>query len=415
MQVEIIQDVERVFDIELAWDELYQLDPHAHIYLSSRFLSPIAIRSAGKFRILVAWSEDRQCVGLLPLVLMTRWSQSAGCLYNVLDMMGHVFDADYTGILCDPTVEKEVCTAFATKIAAMPMGRLIFNFFDGPDSRLTAFTKGFDAELFEQRTNEQRINDGKTNNLICPYIDLADSFDGYLARLSTNARQKLRRLLRQLDSNKNLRITRSRPETYTEDVTILSKLWYLQYAEQKGHKRATHLAELFKEVIMLGLASGMVHLALLWRNGKPVAAQANYIDPIKRHALFHVAGRDVRVEDLSTGMMLQAHCIRWAIANGMTRYDFTIGDEPYKYSLGAQDREITSREIWTKSFKNIGATLDPDCQDDVLKHMRQYALKDRHDDARTAARQALDIWPNLAPDGDLDALIMRVTSKARKK
>jgi CelD/BcsL family acetyltransferase involved in cellulose biosynthesis len=404
MRIETVKTIERLFELELDWDELYKADPHAHLYLSSDFMCSVAIRAAGKFRILIAWSDDDRCLGLLPLIVTTKWSKSERCVINVLDMLGHVFDADYTGILCDPEFEEEVCRAFATAVSQLSFARIVLNYFSGPANRLATFTRAFDSSLFDVKANEHLINDGQTNNLICPYIDLPDSFSDYLAGLSANSRQKLRRLLRQFDEGPGLRIRKSRPETYTEDVTILSKLWYLKHAEQKGHKRATRLAELFKEVVMLGLANGMVYLAILWRDGKPIAAQANYLDKARREVLFHVAGRDESIRDLSVGLILQAHCIRWAIANGFRRYDFTIGNEPYKHSLGGVDREICSAEVFTRTGVNHSNALDESCREDVLRLIRQYAAKDRVEDARTAVGQVLMAWPDLPLDSDLRRL-----------
>ncbi|MEM9690732.1 MAG: hypothetical protein AAF917_14800, partial [Pseudomonadota bacterium] len=218
MRIETIDTLDRLFEIELDWDELYQADPHAHLYLSSDYLSSVGIRVAGKFRVLVAWSDDNQCLGLLPLIVTTRWSKSGACLINVLDMLGHVFDADYTGILLRPENEAAVCRAFAAEVAQMPFGRIVLNYFSAPASRLDAFTEAFDPAVFVTRANEHRINDGQTNNLVCPYIDLPEHFADYLASLSANSRQKIRRLLRQLDSDPALKIKKSRPETFTQDV-----------------------------------------------------------------------------------------------------------------------------------------------------------------------------------------------------
>lgn len=405
MRVEIITTISRLAEIALEWDELYKSDPHAHIYLSSGFLSSVALRAQGTFRLLAAWSEDGRCVGILPLTTTLQWSKTQGCLYNALDMLGHVFDADYTGILCAPGHDEAVCQAFASTVSSLPFGRIILNYFSAPPSRLEAFTNAFDTTLFDTKNNTHLINDGETNNLICPYIDLPDTFSDYLAALSSNARQKIRRLLRQLESDPSLTITRAQPETYTQDVTILSELWYQKHVAQKGETRAKRLAELFKEVVMLGLASGSVYLAILRRDGAPVAAQANYIDLVRREALFHVSGRDESVRDLSTGLMLQAHCIRWAIANGLKRYDFTIGNEPYKYSLGAIDREIASAEVFTKTGVNTTGLLDTTFRDDVVKIIANLSRKGRNDDARTAATQALKTWPALEAHGDADALV----------
>jgi CelD/BcsL family acetyltransferase involved in cellulose biosynthesis len=147
----------------------------------------------------------------------------------------------------------------------------------------------------------------------------------------------------------------------------------------------------------------LVYLVILWRDGKPIAAQANYIDRVKRQALFHVAGRDDSVRDLSAGLLLHAHCIRWAIANRLERYDFTIGNEPYKYKLGGIDREIASAEVFTRTGTNRAEGLDRSCREDVLRLIRRYAAEGREADARTAARQAEVTWPDLATGPDLGA------------
>lgn len=413
MRIETITTLDRLARIELDWDELYKADGHAHYYLSSQFIMSVASHAAGKFRILAAWSEEGRCVGLLPLVVTIRWSKTKRCLYNALDMLGHVFDADYTGLLCDPDCETEVCQAFAGHIAHMACGRIILNYFDGPPSRLAAFVKAFDTQLFETKSNQHLINDGQTNNLICPYIDLPNSFSQYLQTLSANTRQKLKRLQRQLASDPSLKITRARPQTYAQDVTALAALWYRKHAAQKGEARAAHLTDLFKEAVMLGLASGDVYLAILWRAGTPIAAQANYIDRVKRRALFHVSGRDDAVRDVSAGLMLHAHCIRWAIASGLARYDFTLGNEPYKYSLGAMDRHVASAEVFTRTGANITGRLEESCRKDVLQILRRFIQQGRTDDALIAAQQALLVWPDLEPGRDAAALVATLHAKAQ--
>lgn len=395
MRVEVVVDAARFIEIETDWDELYKRDPAAHIFLSSRFIGSIVVRLPGRFRVLVAWSDDGVCIGALPLHLKTKWSKTARNLFNELDMLGHVFDADYTGLLCDPAYEDEVCAAFAREISGMASARLTLSFFRAPQTRVEKLRAAFDEAVFEVRPVEKLINDGQTNNLLCPAVDLPDSFEAYLGTLSANSRQKLRRLLRQLDSDPALRVTRSRPETYKQDTDILSELWFLQYAEQKGQKRARNLSVQARDVLAQGLASGLVYLAVLWREGKPVAAQANYIDPVKGEALFHVGARDGTVQDLAIGLMLQAHAIRWAIAQGLRRYDFTIGDEPYKYSFGAVDQEIASLEVRTRHGGNPEGRLDPVCREDVQGFIEKFVARGRADDARVVAAQALEVWPDM--------------------
>ncbi|MEL6359664.1 MAG: GNAT family N-acetyltransferase [Pseudomonadota bacterium] len=405
MKIEIIETPARLIEIELDWDELYKRDPFANIYLSSRFISSVVARLTSQFRILIAWSGGGTCIGALPLFIKTRWSKSQSCLYNEIDMLGRAFDGDYTGILCDPDHETDVCQAFASEVTKMPFGRMVLSFFNGPLQRLETFCRSFDPAHFVAEHCERKINDGKTDNLICPYVDLPNTYDAYLEGLSANSRQKLRRLLRDIDSNAGLRVTRSRPETFEQDAAILAELWFIQYAERKGIKRAAQIKANFRENIIIGLANGLIYLPILWLEGKPVAAQANYVDPVKRHVHFHVGARDETISSLATGLMLQAHSIRWAVANGMTRYDFTLGNEPYKYSFGAIDRQIGCVEITSKGGINPSGILDPICRAEAAEAIRSFVTRGRVDDARTAARQALNVWPELEEAGHVETLI----------
>lgn len=405
MHVEIIESGERFIEIETDWDELYRRDPSAHVYLSSRYISSILIRLPGRFRVLLAWTDDGSCVGALPIYSKTKWSRRADCLINELDMLGHVFDADYTGVLCHPDHEVAVCEAFAHSISKMTFAQISLSFFRVPKVRLDAFCRVFEALDYIVQPTERKLNDGKTNNLVCPYVDLAEDFDAYLASLSASRRQKIRKLLRQLKDDPDLHVTRSRPETYKQDCELLSELWFLQYAGIKGQRRAKNLAVQFRDVLGHGLASGMVALFVLWRAGRPVAAQANYIDYVKGHALFHVGARDKTVNDLAIGLTLQAHCIRWAVAQGLKRYDFTLGDEPYKYGFGAVDHEIFSIEIITRDGTNNTGQLDTGCREDTAVLLERFARRGREDRARTAATQALAVWPDLDQARHIERLL----------
>src|SRR5438094_424297 len=72
----------------------------------------------------------------------------------------------------------------------------------------------------------QKSNDGERDNMVCPYIDLPDTFDRYLVdKLSSNTRQKVRRYLRKVESSSDYRLTVSTPATRARDLEILEDLW----------------------------------------------------------------------------------------------------------------------------------------------------------------------------------------------
>ena len=70
-------------------------------------------------------------------------------------------------------------------------------------------------------TEVGRVNkvDGIDNSL-CPYLTLPKDWNGYLESLSANTRQKIRRLLKQVDTPGEYRITVSTPETFAQDLNL---------------------------------------------------------------------------------------------------------------------------------------------------------------------------------------------------
>jgi CelD/BcsL family acetyltransferase involved in cellulose biosynthesis len=88
--------------------------------------------------------------------------------------------------------------------------------------------------------------------------------------------------------------------------------------------------------------SGLVYLPTFWHGDRPVAALATLVEPRKRTFSFYMTGRDETFEGQPAGMILHAHSIRHAIAQGFVEYDFLRGNEPYKYSFGCKERQIRS-------------------------------------------------------------------------
>jgi len=105
--------------------------------------------------------------------------------------------------------------------------------------------------------------------------------------------------------------------------------------------------------------------------------------------------------------MLHAHTIRWAIANGLQRYEFLQGNEDYKYSFGCEDGHLIDIVIATRTGMNHTGRLDPVCRPDVASRIRQYAKEGRRSDARAIAAQAKEIWPDMTAVQEIDKLVGR--------
>ena len=330
-RVDKYQDFER---LRSAWEIVYHSDPEAQLFLSWKWLAGALESYPGEWLVLVARTEDSNCAGFLPLRLKLIWSRSRRQLRNELQFAGRLFWADYGSILCRPECEESVLAAFASHLKQMNWSHIYLKGFRISDRRFRFFMEPFADERLVVDSRSSRINDQVTDNLISPYVDLPDTFETYLCQLSSNTRQKTRRILRKLESSTEYRITTTSAETQSRDLKILEELWSNMWRERKG-SHTEGLAQKYALIVKRGLDAGLVHMPVLWHRDTPVGVLSSFVDREKSQLLFFVSGRDEHFTGLPVGLVLHAHNIRWAIENGITMYDLLRGNEPYKYSLGA--------------------------------------------------------------------------------
>lgn len=91
------------------------------------------------------------------------------------------------------------------------------------------------------------------------------------------------------------------------------------------------------------LKQGLLRLYILAIAGQVVAAHYELVQC--RRALVYLTGFDPDFEYESPSVILLAHAIEQAVAEGRTEIDFLRGQEPYKYEWGAVDRWNVKRSI----------------------------------------------------------------------
>jgi tetratricopeptide (TPR) repeat protein len=225
--------------------------------------------------------------------------------------------------------------------------------------------------------------------------------------LSANSRQKLRRLLRQMDADPRLRITHTDMETLDRDIDILLKLWADRWTERKGD-RMPGILKNNRVMLRHAFEAGRLFMPILWLDERPLGALAIYVDEKRKSYLFFMAGRDQSFEGPSSGLLLHAHSIRHAIAHGFTTYDFLRGNEPYKYSFGVEEHRIKSLIVSTKDMKNLGGKLEPRGLENAIRRARTHFRADRDMAAERAFRQILGADPH---NGDALYTLGRILAK----
>jgi CelD/BcsL family acetyltransferase involved in cellulose biosynthesis len=171
----------------------------------------------------------------------------------------------------------------------------------------------------------------------CPVIELAATWDGYLAGLSGKDRHELRRKLRRAEAGRPRVVVARTPSAMAglmDDFVALhrrSKVGKARFMDEP-------MEAFFRELGGLLAAAGLAALWMLWLEERPAAALL-CLEQAGSVALYN-SGFDPDARAMSPGVVLIARTIEDAIARGFRRYDFLRGEEPYKYGFGAVAAEV---------------------------------------------------------------------------
>lgn len=337
MHIDMVRDLAALQQLEADWKRVYAADPEGQFFLSWPWMSKRLERRPGWFILVARASAGAAPVAFFPLRDRTRKSSRRGQFVE-LSLPGRGA-ADYTGFICELQVQEQVARAFAAYLFELDWRALRLECLRASKQRASDFLGCFTAADFDVQRESMVMASG-VDNAICPYADLPDDWDRYLAQLSSNTRQRVRRLLRAVDG-RELRVTVADADTVERDVEILLRLWCARWGQSKGKRLQTILSST-REELTDAMANGTLHLSVLWRRDQPVGANACMLDFTKREMLFQIGARDGAAEDISPGLVLHANAIRSAIEQGLVRYDFMRGNESYKFSFATAERRIES-------------------------------------------------------------------------
>jgi len=173
---------------------------------------------------------------------------------------------------------------------------------------------------------------------VCPQLELPGDWEEYLAGLDKKDRHELRRKLRKLSQG-------GEPElevlTTAEDVTAAMDDFLKQHKTSRSDKETfmtPQMESFFRRVVPALAAEGGVEMTFLKLAG--VRAACVLCFRTDGDLLLYNSGYERAYAGLSVGLLSKAMALQRAIEQGMRRFDFLRGAEPYKYDLGAKDVSV---------------------------------------------------------------------------
>ena len=173
---------------------------------------------------------------------------------------------------------------------------------------------------------------------VAPRVALPGDWEAYLAALPKKDRHELRRKLRRLQAAGELEFhIYTSPEDVGERLPTLLRLM-VESRSDKAAFMSEQMGRFFHRMALAMAGEGIVRLYELELDTRPVASVLCLHQG--RELLFYNSGYDPQYAGLAVGLASKAFCLRDAIASGCAHADFLRGKEPYKYDLGAEDRQV---------------------------------------------------------------------------
>jgi CelD/BcsL family acetyltransferase involved in cellulose biosynthesis len=390
-QIHVIDTREGFEAVRDAYEALHQRDPDAGVFLSWGWLVRIFDDMPGDWCVL-AVEDTRVPEGFsafLPLHRSLHWSKTNLSFQTRYTAAGRLGLSDYVGFVCAPEHEVEALETLGDFVAGAPWARFTLRY-EPTGRRSEIFASRFQDDDVLVEWAEHRINDGATNQMVCPVLDLSDSYEDYLSTLRPRARKNLRRAERALEEMGGCDFRVSTAATLEQDCAALMALWERKWADQKSETRLTDLRDRYAAFLKRGQELGLLYVVSLWQGERMLGALAHLVDRDARLLHSVIEGRDPGFPDLGIGLLLHHFAIRKAIEAGCTAYDFGHGDAEYKYRLGAEDQHVTYLTLVRQAGEGA-QWIDPGMMQSALRRTEGFLRRNRVDFARAALRQLAEL------------------------
>ena len=185
----------------------------------------------------------------------------------------------------------------------------------------------------------------------CPYLELSDDWERYLAGVTKSRRQALRYMDRNLRRRHAVTITDYNGERVEEGwrhlVDLHQRRWTSPGALSDPAIQRLHL-RFAKELSQ----RGELWLTTLDLDGVPGAAWYGFTHGDTVY--FYQCGRDPQWEKESVGQVIIAAMIRRAMERGFKRFDFLRGNDPYKQHWTSSARITEQLTIFRRGWRGLG-------------------------------------------------------------
>jgi len=324
----VVTTLEEFLTLSDRWNELLRGTASDNIFLTWEWLYTWSKHYLGAYQlwIILVYRGESEIIGIAPLYIR-KVKMPAGLTLREMTFLG----------------TEEVCSSYLDFIVSeknkYEVLHKIYSYLHGDGRRawdiltlseVPSETSSIDIfDGFIQKSG-QVMEIVETTS--CPVIELSGRVEDFLAEISSNERQSLRRKMKCLESIGNVSFYRaSSPQEVEKEMDAFVSLHQMRWAQKGsgGSFQSQRFLMFHREIARSISQKGWVHLDFLLFNGEKIAGVYGFLYNGKYS--FYLPGFNPSiVPKVSPGRLLLFHCIEKAIYEGCTQFDLLRGLAHYK-------------------------------------------------------------------------------------
>lgn len=351
IRIRVYADLEQLRDLRPAWENLLQAFPEATAFSTWEWLAPWwRSFGAGQQLLGVGFFDSTETLAGLALLSLAKERFPGGQRLRVIRMMGAgSHDSDNLDFPVRPGYEFAVAESLREFLESQKEHWDLCELYTLPQNSLV----GTGLQEVLRHCGWPCFVDPIPSS----FIQLPETWDGYMRQLSSRERSKIRYRQQKLEKRYQLyfhKCTDSRelPARLAMLFELHEKRWRLR--GERGSFASASRRQFYAEMADAFLERGWLQFWFLELNGKPVASQYGFRYGQTVFAL--QVGFDPAYSTESVGYVLSAFVLKRLIEEGVRRYDFLAGQDSSKDRWGTQAGQYVDLRF-ARPFTRGGAYL----------------------------------------------------------
>jgi CelD/BcsL family acetyltransferase involved in cellulose biosynthesis len=338
MQIDVLRNKAEIDAISSEWNRLLERSASHVPFLRHEYLTSWwntlggGEWESGELCVLTARDKKNDLIGIAPLFSTTNLDGKPALMF-----LGSIEISDYLDFIVKPGILPEFTDAMLEYLTGSEVDDWevldLYNFTDDSPSLPALKESALKHGLTFKQENLQPA----------PVVQLAATWDEYLAGIAKKQRHEIRRKIRRAEGNLvpvNWYIVKDEDSLDTEIEDFLKLMAY-------DHHKEEFLTEVMRSQMRASVhaafRAGWLQLSFLTVGDEKAAAYLNF--DYANQIWVYNSGINFNYSNLSPGWVLLGYLIQWAIENGRETFDFMRGDETYKYRFGGEDKFVIRAQV----------------------------------------------------------------------